>query len=112
MEAVKGKIAVQGTKGTNAQHTINEDERRSFTDHINAVSTGSNACTNPVYIADDLNYVSSRRFFLVMPISVTCYRSRPTPCSCLTNAEVSFTRAVSLKNSCKLTVNPSHSQTV
>jgi plastin-1 len=38
MEAVKGKIAVQGTKGTNAQHTINEDERRSFTDHINAVS--------------------------------------------------------------------------
>lgn len=41
VEAVKGKIAVQGTKGTNAQHTINEDERRSFTDHINAVSKGT-----------------------------------------------------------------------
>lgn len=46
MEAVKGKIAVQGTKGTNAQHTINEDERRSFTDHINAVSTRDQCICN------------------------------------------------------------------
>jgi plastin-1 len=38
MEAKKGKVTVKGTAGTNAQHTINEDERRSFTEHINAVS--------------------------------------------------------------------------
>ena len=37
LESSKGKIAVMGTAGTNAQHTINEDERRSFTDHINGV---------------------------------------------------------------------------
>lgn len=40
MEAKKGKIAVQGTKGSNARHTINEDERTSFTDHINGVLAG------------------------------------------------------------------------
>jgi len=38
LETNKGKISVKGTAGTNAQHTINEDERRSFTDHINGVS--------------------------------------------------------------------------
>ena len=38
LEAKKGKVTVKGTAGTNAQHTINEDERRSFTEHINAVS--------------------------------------------------------------------------
>ena len=31
---------MKGTAGTNSQHTINEDERRSFTDHINAVLAG------------------------------------------------------------------------
>lgn len=40
IESVKGRIAVRGTAGTNSQHTINEDERRSFTDHINAVLAG------------------------------------------------------------------------
>ena len=38
LESNKGKISVKGTAGTNAQHTVNEDERRSFTDHINGVS--------------------------------------------------------------------------
>jgi plastin-1 len=28
---------VKGTAGTNALHSVNEDERRSFTDHINGV---------------------------------------------------------------------------
>ncbi|WVQ83180.1 hypothetical protein IAT38_005319 [Cryptococcus sp. DSM 104549] len=37
LETNKGRISVKGTAGTNAQHTINEDERRSFTDHINGV---------------------------------------------------------------------------
>ncbi|KAK8847519.1 hypothetical protein IAR55_005377 [Kwoniella newhampshirensis] len=37
LETSKGRISVKGTAGTNAQHTINEDERRSFTDHINGV---------------------------------------------------------------------------
>lgn len=40
LETTKGKISVKGTAGTNAQHTINEDERRSFTDHINGVLAG------------------------------------------------------------------------
>lgn len=38
LESNKGKISVKGTAGTNASHTINEDERTSFTDHINGVS--------------------------------------------------------------------------
>lgn len=37
--AHKGKVTVKGTVGTNATHTINEDERTSFTDHINGVWT-------------------------------------------------------------------------
>jgi hypothetical protein len=37
LESNKGKISVKGTAGTNASHTINEDERTSFTDHINGV---------------------------------------------------------------------------
>ncbi|ADV24382.1 fimbrin [Cryptococcus gattii Ru294] len=37
LEHNKGRISVRGTAGTNAQHTINEDERRSFTDHVNTV---------------------------------------------------------------------------
>ncbi|WWC59627.1 uncharacterized protein I303_102186 [Kwoniella dejecticola CBS 10117] len=40
LETSKGRISVKGTAGTNAQHTINEDERRSFTDHINGVLAG------------------------------------------------------------------------
>lgn len=40
LESNKGRIAVKGTAGTNSQHTINEDERRSFTDHINGVLAG------------------------------------------------------------------------
>ncbi|KAJ9100641.1 Fimbrin, actin-bundling protein [Naganishia friedmannii] len=40
IEAKKGKVTVKGTAGSNAQHTINEDERRSFTEHINAVLAG------------------------------------------------------------------------
>ncbi|RXK40923.1 fimbrin [Tremella mesenterica] len=40
LEHKKGKISVKGTAGTNAQHTINEDERTSFTDHINGVLGG------------------------------------------------------------------------
>jgi len=40
VEAHKGKVTVKGTAGTGAQHTINEDERRSFTEHINAVLAG------------------------------------------------------------------------
>ncbi|ORX33979.1 putative Fimbrin [Kockovaella imperatae] len=40
LESNKGKISVKGTAGTNAQHTVNEDERRSFTDHINGVLGG------------------------------------------------------------------------
>ena len=37
LETNKGRIAVKGTAGTNAQHTVNEDELASFTDHINGV---------------------------------------------------------------------------
>lgn len=37
LQTSKGKVTVKGTAGTNATHTINEDERSSFTDHINAV---------------------------------------------------------------------------
>jgi len=40
LEQNKGKISVKGTVGTNSQHTINEDERTSFTDHINGVLSG------------------------------------------------------------------------
>ncbi|OCF77119.1 fimbrin [Kwoniella mangroviensis CBS 8886] len=40
LETSKGRISVKGTAGTNASHTINEDERRSFTDHINGVLAG------------------------------------------------------------------------
>ncbi|KAK1921741.1 putative Fimbrin [Papiliotrema laurentii] len=40
LETHKGKISVKGTAGTNAQHTINEDERSSFTEHINGVLAG------------------------------------------------------------------------
>ncbi|KAL7419195.1 fimbrin [Cryptotrichosporon argae] len=40
LESNKGRIAVKGTAGTNAQHTINEDERRSFTEHVNGVLAG------------------------------------------------------------------------
>lgn len=40
IESKKGKVTVQGTAGTNAQHTINDDERQSFTDHINGVLAG------------------------------------------------------------------------
>ncbi len=36
----KGRIAVKGTAGTGTKHTINEDERTSFTDHINGVLAG------------------------------------------------------------------------
>lgn len=52
VEVKKGKIAVQGTKGTNATHTVNEDERASFTDHINAVSRkfSRNSGVVPVYL--------------------------------------------------------------
>ena len=38
LETNKGRIAVKGTAGSNSTHSINEDERRSFTDHINGVS--------------------------------------------------------------------------
>ncbi|KAI9636262.1 putative Fimbrin [Dioszegia hungarica] len=40
LETTKGKISVKGTAGTNSSHTINEDERTSFTDHINGVLAG------------------------------------------------------------------------
>ncbi|EKD03637.1 fimbrin [Trichosporon asahii var. asahii CBS 8904] len=40
LEAHKGRIAVKGTGGTSTQHTVNEDELRSFTDHINGVLGG------------------------------------------------------------------------
>lgn len=40
VESRKGKVTVRGTAGTNAQHTINDDERTSFTDHINGVLAG------------------------------------------------------------------------
>lgn len=40
LETNKGRIAVKGTAGTNAQHTVNEDELASFTDHINGVLGG------------------------------------------------------------------------
>ena len=33
-----GKVTVQGSNA-NVSHTINEDERSEFTNHINAVST-------------------------------------------------------------------------
>ncbi|CDZ98455.1 fimbrin-like potential actin filament bundling protein [Phaffia rhodozyma] len=35
-----GKISVKGTAGSNASHTMNEDERASFTAHINGVLSG------------------------------------------------------------------------
>lgn len=38
LESNKGRIQVKGTAGTNASHTVNEDERTSFTEHINGVS--------------------------------------------------------------------------
>lgn len=37
LAAKGGKIAVKGTVGSNASHTMNEDERSSFTAHINGV---------------------------------------------------------------------------
>lgn len=37
-----GKVAVQGSAGSNAQHTMSEDERSSFTNHINGVSPHNN----------------------------------------------------------------------
>jgi hypothetical protein len=37
LETSKGRIAVKGTAGSNSTHSMDEDERRSFTDHINGV---------------------------------------------------------------------------
>lgn len=76
LETTKGKISVKGTAGTNAQHTINEDERRSFTDHINGVGD------------DDQNLLMTRSW-RATKTSVIYFPSLPTPCSCSTSAEVS-----------------------
>lgn len=49
----KGRIAVTGTAGTNTKHTINEDERTSFTDHINGVLAGDPDVGHLLPIATD-----------------------------------------------------------
>ncbi|TXT15675.1 hypothetical protein VHUM_00178 [Vanrija humicola] len=53
LESNKGRIQVKGTAGTNTSHTINEDERRSFTDHINGVLAGDRDIGNRLPIPTD-----------------------------------------------------------
>ena len=45
-----GKVTVQGSNA-NVSHTINEDERAEFTNHINAVSTTFVGISNQSYAA-------------------------------------------------------------
>lgn len=78
LETNKGRIAVKGTAGSNSTHSINEDERRSFTDHINGVSWP---------ILEERFELMDRFSLLIRILPMSC-PSRPRPCSCLTNAEV------------------------
>ena len=80
LETNKGRIAVKGTAGSNSTHSINEDERRSFTDHINGVSVSSSST-----LKEEVLMIRSCLLIKILGMS---YRSTLRLCSCLMSVEV------------------------
>ena len=71
---------MQGSNA-NVSHTINEDERREFTNHINGVST-TRFLVFGMHLFDD--GADFRRYLKVMQMSVHAFRFPPRRCSSLT----------------------------
>lgn len=80
-----GKVTVKGTVGSNAQHTMVDDEKASFTNHINGVSLPSRIMTEGVAL---IRLRRARSSLETRTSAISCPFLN-TPCSSSTSAEVS-----------------------